>query len=72
MCVVFSSSFVYISAYANVSFNTILWDCLRAGLPPGLPSTAPPPVRVSALLGTLAVWNPNPKKKKLNNEISTP
>jgi len=56
MCVVFYSSFVCISAYANVYFKTTLRECLRAGLPPGFPSTAPPPVRVSAVLGTLDVW----------------
>ena len=63
MSVVFCSSFVCISAYANVCFRTILRECLRAGLPSGFPSTAPPPVRVSAVLSTLAVWIPNPQKK---------
>ena len=61
MCVVFYSSFVCISAYANVYFETTLRECLRAGLPPGFPSTAPAPVHVSAVLGTLAVWIPNQK-----------
>ena len=64
MCVMFYSSFVCISAYANVYFKATLWECLRAGLPPGFPSTAPPPVRVSAVLGTLAVWIPNQNKTK--------
>ena len=59
----FYSSFVCISAYANVYCKKTLWECLRAGLPPGFPSTAPPPERVSAVLGTLAVWIPNQKKK---------
>ena len=48
--------FVCISAYANVYFKTILRECLRAGLPSGFPSTAPPPVCVSAILGMLAVY----------------
>ena len=65
MCVVFYSSFDYVSACANVYFKTVLRECLRAGLPPGFPSTAPPPVRVSAVLGTLAVWIPNQTQKKL-------
>jgi len=63
MCIVFYSSFVCISAYANVYFKTILRECLRAELPLGFPSTVPPPVRVSAVLGTLAVWIPTQKKK---------
>jgi len=62
MCVVFYSSFVCISAYANVYFKTILRDCLRAGLPLGFTSTAPLPVRVAAILGMLAVRIPNQKK----------
>jgi len=64
MCSVFYSSFVCISAYANVYFKTTLWECLRAGLPPGFPSTAPPPVRVSAVLSAPAVWIPNQQKKR--------
>ena len=59
--------FVCVSAYANVYFKTILQECLRAGLPPGFPSTAPSPDRVSAVLGTLAVRLPNPKKKSASN-----
>ena len=46
-------------------FKTILRECLRAGLPLGFPSTAPPPVCVSTVLGMLAVWIPNPKKTLL-------
>jgi len=63
MCVLFYSSFVCMSAYANVYFKSILQECLRAGLPLGFPSTAPPPVCVSAALGMLAVWIPHQKKK---------
>ena len=67
MAVVFYISFVCISAYANVFFKTILRECYRAGLPSGFPSTAPPPVLVPTVLGTLAVWIPNQKKwKKIN------
>ena len=47
----------------NVHFKTILRERLRAGLLSGFPSTAPPPVSVSAVLGTRAVWIPNQKKK---------
>jgi len=61
---VFYVSFVCISAYANVYFKTILRERLRAGLLSGLPSTAPPPVSVSTVLGTLAVWILNHKKRK--------
>jgi len=53
----------FVSAYANVYFKTILRECLRAGLPSGFPSTVPPPVLVPAVLGTLAGWIPNQKKK---------
>jgi len=41
MCVLFYSSFVCISVYANVYFKSILRECLRAGLISGFPSTAP-------------------------------
>jgi len=54
---------IYISVYANIYFKTILRECLRAGLPPGFPSTAPPPVCVSAVLGRLTVWKPHQEKK---------
>jgi len=49
--------------YLRMQMSTSKQHCLRAGLPLGFPSTAPPPVRVSAVLGTLAVQIPNPKKK---------
>jgi len=55
--------FFCVSAYANVYFKSLLREYLRAGLPSGFPSTAPPPVCVSAALGTLAVWIPHQKKK---------
>jgi len=72
MCVVFYSSFVCISAYANVYFKTILRECLRTGLPPGFPSTAPPPVRVSAVLGTHASCvDSNPNQKKLTGSSNS-
>ena len=64
MCVVFYSSFVCISAYANVYFKIILRECLRAGLPLGFPNTASPPVCVSSLLGTLACGSQTKKIKK--------
>ena len=67
MCVVFYSSFVCISAYASVYFKTTLQECLRAGLPPGFPSTVPRPVRVSAVLSTLAVWIRNQTKKEMSD-----
>ena len=63
MSVVFYASFVCISAHANVYFKTILRECLRAGLPSDFPTTAPPPVLVPAVLGTLAVWIPTKNKK---------
>jgi len=46
-------------------------DCLRAGLTSGFPSAAPPPVLVPAILGTLAVWIPNPKKKERCGGLQT-
>ena len=55
MFVLFHSSFVRMSACANVYFKSTLRECLRAGLPSGFPSTAPPPVYVSAAFGTLAL-----------------
>jgi len=63
MCVVSYSSFVCISAYANVYFKSLLRECLRAALPSDFPSIAPPPVCVLAVLGTLAVCIPIQKKK---------
>jgi len=64
MSVAFYSSFVCISAYANVYLKTILRECLRAGLPSGFPSTAPPPVLVPAVLGTIAVGFQTKKTSK--------
>ena len=64
-------SFVFTSEYANVYIKTTLRECLRAGLPPGFPSTAPPPVHVSAVLGTLAVWIPNQTKKKTTASLQS-
>jgi len=72
MSVVFYSSFVCLSAYANVYFKTILQECLRAGLPSGFPSTALPHVLVPAVLGTLAVWIPNQKKNPWAANSSVP
>jgi len=66
MSVVLYSSFVCISAYANVYFKRILRECLRAGLPSDFPSTAPPTVLVPAVLGTLASCvDSKPKKNKI-------
>jgi len=63
-CMLCPVPFVCISAHANVYFKSILRECLRVGLPSGFPSTAPPPVCVSAALGTLAVWIPHQKIKQ--------
>jgi len=65
------SSFVYISACANVSLKKILRECLRAGLSSGFPSSAPAPVIVPAVLGTHTVWIPNQKKKTPLKEPGT-
>jgi len=70
MSVVFYSSFVCVSAYESVYFNTILWDYLRARLPSDFPSTAIPPVFVLAVLGTLAVLIQNKNNKKEPQSIS--
>jgi len=66
---------VYISAYANVYFQTTIIKqnikiILIAGVPssqalPGFLITAPPSVCVSAVLGALTVWIQNPKKKRI-------
>jgi len=74
MCVLFYSSFVCISAYANVYFKTSIVKqniktILIAGVPlsqalPGFLITAPPSVCVSAVLVSLAVWIQNQKNKK--------
>jgi hypothetical protein len=73
MFVLFCSSFVSISAYANVYFKTTIFKqnikiILIAGVPssqalPGFLITAPPPVLVPAVLGALAVWIQNQKTK---------
>jgi len=78
MCVLFYSSFVCISAYANVYFiTTIIKQDIKIILIAGVPSsqalqgfliTAPPSVCVSAVLGALgalAVRIQNPPKKKI-------
>ena len=66
MCVLFYSSFVCISAYANVYFKTTIIKqnitiILIAGVPsiqtlPGFLITAPPSVCVPDVFGVLAVW----------------
>ena len=66
MCVLFYSSFVCVSAYANVYFKTtirkqIIRIILIAGVPssqalPGFLITAPPSVCVPDVIGVLAVW----------------
>jgi len=78
VCVLFYSSFVCISAHANVYFKTKIIKqnikmilVLIAGVPssqalPGFLITAPPSVCVLAVLGALAVWIQNPKKKQKN------
>jgi len=72
MCVLFYSSFVCVSAYANVYFKTtirkqIIRIILIAGVPssqalPGFLITAPPSVCVPDVIGVLAVWISKPKK----------
>jgi len=74
MCVSFYSLFICIPAYANVYFKTTIIKqnikiILIAGVPssqalPGYLITAPPSVCVPDVLGVLAVWIQNPKKKK--------
>jgi len=66
MCVLFYSSFVCISAYANVYFKTTILKqnikiILIAGVPssqvlPGFRITAPPTVCIPDVIGVLAVW----------------
>ena len=73
MCVLLYSSFVCISAYANVYFKTTIMQLnikilLLAGVPssqalPGFLITAPPSVCVLAVLVSLAVWIQNQKNK---------
>jgi hypothetical protein len=78
MCVLFYSSFVCISAYANAYFKTTIIKqnteiILIAGVPscqalPGFLITAPwpPSVCIPAVLGALAVWIQNQIKKNLS------
>jgi len=77
MCVLFYSSFVGISAYANVYQNnnhktTIIKQNIKIILIAGVPSsqalpgnviTAPPSVCVPDVLGVLAVWIQTQKNK---------
>jgi len=75
VCVLFYSSFVCTSAYANVYFKTTIIKqnikiILIAGVPssqalPGFLITAPPSVCVPAVLGALTVWIQIQKKKKV-------
>jgi len=75
MCVCFYSSFVCISAYANVYFKTIIIKqnikiILIAGVPssqalPGFLLTAPPTVCVPDVIGALARGFQTQKKKRL-------
>jgi len=72
MCFWFYSSFVCISAYANVYFKTTsikqnIKIILIAGVPsslalPGFLITAPPSVCVPDVIGALAVWIQQQKK----------
>jgi len=74
MCVLFCSSFVCISAYANVYIKTTIIKqntklTLIAGVPssqalPGFLITAPPSVCVPAVIGVLAMWISNQKKNR--------
>ena len=73
MFVLFCSLFVCIPAYANVYFKTTIFKqtkrkILIAGVPSsqallGFLITAPPSVCVPAVIGVLAVWIQNQKKK---------
>jgi len=73
MCVLFYSSFVCISAYANVYCKTtIIKQNMKIILIAGVPSsqalsgyliTAPPSVCVPDVIGALAVWIQNQKKQ---------
>jgi len=72
MCVLFYSSFVCISAYANVYFKTKIikqkiQTILIAGVPssqalPGFHITAPPSACVSDEIVVIAVWIQKNKK----------
>ena len=76
MCALFYSSFVCISAYANVYFKTtIIKQNIKTVLIVGVPSsqallgfyiTAPPSVCVPDVIGVLAVWIQ--QKKGLTNQ----
>jgi len=82
MCVLFYSSFVCIYAYANVYFKTTIIKqnmkiILLAGVSsrqtlPGSLITAPPSVCIPNVIGVLAVWIQNPKKKKCQCCTRTP
>ena len=73
MCVYVCSECAHVRECACMcAFKTTLREYLRAGLPLGFPSTAPPPVLVSAVLGTLAVWTPNQKRKEKVPELIPP
>ena len=71
-CVLFYSSFVCISAYANVYFKTkfmcprsIAGRCSIWSGASGLPYYCTPPVCISAVIRLLAVWQyTKPKTKK--------
>ena len=83
MCVCFYSSFVCVSAYANVYFKTTkikpnIKIILNAGVPSsqallGFLITAPPSVCVSesTVLGVPAVWIQNQEQKKRICPMST-
>ena len=74
MCVLYYSSFVCISAYANVYFKTtIIKQNIKIILIVGVPSsqallgfliTAPPSVCVPDVIGVLAVWIQKQNKTK--------
>jgi len=80
MFVLFCSSFVSISAYANVYFKTTIFKqnikiILIAGVPssqalPGFLITAPPSVCVPAVVGVLAVWIQQQKQKNSQKKPS--
>ena len=79
MCGLFYSSFVGISAYANVYFKTTIIKqniktILIAGVPlsqalPGFLITAHPSVCVPHVIDVLVVWIQNQKKKMLARQI---
>jgi len=73
MCVLFYSSFVCISAYANVYFKTtiikqnikitLIAGVLSSQALPGFLITAPPSWCAPDIIGALAVWIQNQKKR---------